>query len=99
LDRQLIANLVVQYITNKDQRNEIVGILSGTLCFTPEQQEAIGLNTISMARGSDSMIKESNSPASAAPSTFQQSLSDKWISFLLKEVNTDDTKENQSKGS
>ncbi|KAJ3350375.1 hypothetical protein GGF32_004944 [Allomyces javanicus] len=96
VDRQLVANLIVQFMVQQDRRPEVISLLAGMLCFSPEQYAAVGLappsasGSVSASRRVSSVHADEMVPAqqqqAQQPPTFQQSLSDKWISFLLREV-------------
>ncbi|KNE58940.1 hypothetical protein AMAG_04473 [Allomyces macrogynus ATCC 38327] len=96
VDRQLVANLIVQFMVQQDRRPEVISLLAGMLCFSPEQYAAVGLappsapGSVSASRRVSSVHADEMVPAQQQqgqqPPTFQQSLSDKWISFLLREV-------------
>ncbi|KNE71577.1 hypothetical protein AMAG_16139 [Allomyces macrogynus ATCC 38327] len=97
VDRQLVANLIVQFMVQQDRRPEVLSLLAGMLCFSPEQYAAVGLappsvpGSVSASRRVSSVHADEMAPAQQQsqqqqPPAFQQSLSDKWISFLLREV-------------
>lgn len=67
IDRQLIGNWLIQFLLEPTKRKNILGLMSVTLGFTPNQQKQVENALIS-------------------PNAINQSMSDKWISFLLTEA-------------
>jgi chromosome segregation ATPase len=88
IDRQMLSNWVVQFLTRPDKRLAITNVMTGTLGFTQEQQER--LVALCTAENTELPI----SPlVHAAPepnrSVVRKSLSDRWVSFLLQEADSD----------
>ncbi|KAJ3081914.1 hypothetical protein HK102_002062 [Quaeritorhiza haematococci] len=81
VDRRLITNLVVQFMNaprGDRTRFEILSIMSGILKFTDDEKYKVGL-----------VRRPANwAPTSPREQTPNESFTDMWISFLLKESNT-----------
>ncbi|KAJ1966614.1 hypothetical protein H4R35_006951 [Dimargaris xerosporica] len=82
VDRRVITNLLVTFLElpyGDAKRFEVLQLMSNILQFTETEQEQVGL-----IRKSTRSVGQS---ASAAPEAEDESFSDRWISFLLKEAN------------
>ncbi|KAJ1909910.1 hypothetical protein IWQ60_010926 [Tieghemiomyces parasiticus] len=83
VDRRIITNLIVTFLElpyGDAKRFEILQLMSNILKFTSEQQEKVGL------------IRRSARPPpteSERGDQDEESFSDRWISFLLRESNVD----------
>ncbi|KAI9267952.1 hypothetical protein BDA99DRAFT_435741 [Phascolomyces articulosus] len=96
VDRQLIANLIIGFLVaprGDQKRFEILKIIASVLQMSDEQKEHIGL--IRPNKNSQSSFSPNSSPPGWAAARqqqqnndTQQSFTDAWISFLLKESNT-----------
>ncbi|KAJ1977069.1 hypothetical protein H4R34_003735 [Dimargaris verticillata] len=84
VDRRVITNLLVTFLElpyGDAKRFEVLQLMSNILQFTETEQEQVGLIRKSS--------RSANQSTSTAPEPEDESFSDRWISFLLKEANVD----------
>ncbi|KAL7752553.1 hypothetical protein RI367_002087 [Sorochytrium milnesiophthora] len=96
VDKQVIANMVVSFCSARHgdpKRFQTLQLLSSVLDFSEEQKCLAGLVR---RPGGDTMSRGSSSSSLASPTggadgqpMFKDSFSDRWISFLLSETQTE----------
>ncbi|EFP75534.2 uncharacterized protein PGTG_00865 [Puccinia graminis f. sp. tritici CRL 75-36-700-3] len=94
VDRRLVTNVLISFILTPREdtkRFEMLSLLSSILSWNEDQREQVGLQrSSSSAQKAGRQNPGSNSPATASRDTLgdNDTITDQWVSFLLREANS-----------